>query len=315
MRNIIYGAGDFGTMLLQEIAGGGGPRLLRSNIDEVVAIVDANPKVQGLQMFGHTVTSPDVITGLDYDSVLISLVEEELKMSVFYKLAQIGVEFGKIKFRTPRFWVKSDFPRGYDPDPERIAVVRNFRYAGIPGNIAECGVFRGMFAKRLNRLFHGRKLYLFDTFEGFSKQSIIEADKREESEAFRDWVLDRFDKDLNDTCFSDTSPEFVMSQMPFPKNIVMKQGFVPNTFKDVDDTFAFVSLDMDIYEPTFEALKFFWYKMSVGGMLLLHDYIDVHLTGIKTAVQDFEAWLGYDVPKFVCADNRTLAIIKFSAHP
>jgi len=41
-------------------------------------------------------------------------------------------------------------------------------YHKLEGSVAEVGVFRGDFAKRLNLLFPDKKLYLFDTFEGFS---------------------------------------------------------------------------------------------------------------------------------------------------
>jgi hypothetical protein len=260
-------------------------------------------------MFDYTVTSPDIISSIDYDRVFISFAEQKTKMSAFHKLAQMGVEFDKIQFRTPKFLVRSHFVRSDDPDPIRFAVARNFQYANIPGNIAECGVFRGTFAKRLNRLFYDKKLYLFDTFEGFSVDSIIKEYEKTRDEHFKTWVSDRFDGD-SDITFSDTSLEFVVSQMPFPQNVTIRQGFVPDTFKDVDDTFAFVSLDMDIYEPMFEALKFFWGKMSKGGLLLLHDYIGTDLIGVEMSVEDFEIWLGYKVPKFVCADNISLAIIK-----
>src|SRR6188508_837716 len=36
---------------------------------------------------------------------------------------------------------------------------------GVKGNVAELGVYKGEFAKRINQLFPDKKLYLFDTFE------------------------------------------------------------------------------------------------------------------------------------------------------
>ena len=43
---------------------------------------------------------------------------------------------------------------------------------GIEGSVAECGVYKGEFAKRINQCFPDRNLYLFDTFEGFDIRSI-----------------------------------------------------------------------------------------------------------------------------------------------
>src|SRR5438309_71481 len=42
----------------------------------------------------------------------------------------------------------------------------------VAGSVAEIGVYKGDFAKRLNVLFSDRALYLFDTFEGFSKKDV-----------------------------------------------------------------------------------------------------------------------------------------------
>ena len=39
-----------------------------------------------------------------------------------------------------------------------------------------------------------------------------------------------------------------------------------------DEKFAFVSLDLDLYKPTFEGLRFFYPKMIKGGCVLIHDY-------------------------------------------
>src|SRR3954469_19259810 len=42
----------------------------------------------------------------------------------------------------------------------------------VAGNVAELGVYKGDFSKRLNQLFPDKKLYLFDTFSGFDERDI-----------------------------------------------------------------------------------------------------------------------------------------------
>src|SRR6266540_1215034 len=42
----------------------------------------------------------------------------------------------------------------------------------LKGNVAELGVYKGKFAKHINKFFPERKLYLFDTFEGFDNRDI-----------------------------------------------------------------------------------------------------------------------------------------------
>jgi O-methyltransferase len=40
----------------------------------------------------------------------------------------------------------------------------------LPGNVAECGVFLGEFSRMINHCFPDRKLFLYDTFEGFDER-------------------------------------------------------------------------------------------------------------------------------------------------
>lgn len=49
--------------------------------------------------------------------------------------------------------------------------------AGIPGAVAELGVYQGALAAELNRLFPDRPLYLFDTFIDFPRTD-VEAEKQ-----------------------------------------------------------------------------------------------------------------------------------------
>src|SRR3954463_2256349 len=42
----------------------------------------------------------------------------------------------------------------------------------VAGSVAEVGVYKGEFSKRLNQLFLNRKLYLFDTFSGFDERDV-----------------------------------------------------------------------------------------------------------------------------------------------
>lgn len=53
----------------------------------------------------------------------------------------------------------------------------------ISGNCAEVGVYKGDFAKYINKYMPNKKLYLFDTFEGFD-----ERDFDSESEEVKKWV-------------------------------------------------------------------------------------------------------------------------------
>ena len=51
--------------------------------------------------------------------------------------------------------------------------------------------------------------------------------------------------------------------------------------------FSFVHLDVDTYESTRDALQFFYPRMSPGGFLISHDYLNA--TGVRRAFDEYFA--------------------------
>ncbi len=143
----------------------------------------------------------------------------------------------------------------------------------IKGNAAELGVYKGKFAKFINGHLSDRKLYLFDTFEGFDV-----ADKSTELNN---------DFSTADQDFKDTSVENVLSIMPHKELCIVKKGYFPDTAEGIEDTFCLVSLDADLYEPILSGLKFFYPKLSPGGYILVHDFNNDLYKGARKAVEEF----------------------------
>ena len=52
-------------------------------------------------------------------------------------------------------------------------------------------------------------------------------------------------------------------------------------------TYALVSLDPDLYRPAADGLRFFWDRLSIGGVILIHDYTSFQYPGIRRAVDEF----------------------------
>ena len=143
----------------------------------------------------------------------------------------------------------------------------------VKGNVAELGVYQGNFSSRLNQLFKDRKLYLFDTFEGFDNRDVsVEKENN-------------FSKGTQD--FSNTSVELVMDKMTYQNNCVIKKGFFPESASDVSDRFCFVSIDADLYEPIYSGLSFFYPRLEKGGYIFVHDYNNELYKGAKIAVEEF----------------------------
>ena len=181
-----------------------------------------------------------------------------------------------------------EFLRYRDRDP-RVAVLesctREIYERNIKGDIGEAGVYRGGFAKYMNELFPDRTLYLFDTFEGFSEEDSEYDRVNHFSSGSQDW--------------SETSVEFVLDQMMYPENCIVRKGYFPDTANDIskDHRFCFVSLDMDLYQPTYEGLKFFYSRLSFGGYIFIHDCRNIGYKGSRQALLDFceEYQIGYTI--------------------
>jgi O-methyltransferase len=136
--------------------------------------------------------------------------------------------------------------------------------------MAELGVYKGNFSRRLNMLFPDRKLYLFDTFKGFSDKDVAIERKKGYSDASQD--------------FSNTSIEFVRSKMPHPESCIFKPGYFPESAEGVEDRFCLVSIDADLYEPVYQGLRFFYPQLQKGGYIFVHDFNNSAYVGAKNAV-------------------------------
>lgn len=157
----------------------------------------------------------------------------------------------------------------------RLAAERIERL-GVAGNVAELGVYQGEQAALLNRIFPQRTLHLFDTFEGFSAKDL----GAEKQGGYSAAVTGDF---------QNTSVELVLSKMENRENIIVYPGFFPGTAKSVEDTFAFVSIDVDLHDPTLAGLDYFYPRLAKGGFIFVHDYNNRRYMGVRQAVDAFLA--------------------------
>ena len=143
----------------------------------------------------------------------------------------------------------------------------------IPGAVAELGVYKGKFARYINKYFPERELYLFDTFEGFNKADI----STEVEKGFS----------YGDQDFSNTSVDQVLKLMPFSEKCIIRKGFFPETAKGLEENFVFVSIDTDLYDPIYNGLNYFYPLLKKGGYIFVHDYNNDAYKGAKEAVERF----------------------------
>lgn len=114
----------------------------------------------------------------------------------------------------------------------------------------------------------------------------------------------------NTHALRNTNVELVLSKLPHPELCIIRKGYYPDTAQGLEDAFCFVMLDMDLYLPTLEGLRFFYEKMTPGGVILIHDYFTKQLPNVKRAVQDYEEETRRILAKTPIGDALSLAIIK-----
>jgi O-methyltransferase len=133
----------------------------------------------------------------------------------------------------------------------------------IEGSFAEVGVYRGETSKIIHSLAPHRKLYLFDTFEGFPAADLKQDDDR----------------------FKDTNLEIVKKNLGNLDNVHIKKGYFPETTSGIEEEqFSFVLLDMDLYKPTKAGLDFFYPRTVSGGYIFIHDFNSTESNGAVSKV-------------------------------
>lgn len=145
------------------------------------------------------------------------------------------------------------------------------RLAGRPGAIAEFGVYRGASARLLAAAKGAAPLYLFDTFSGLPA-----------SDPSRDG-------NFREGGFADTRIEEVKASLREWPNVHFCPGFFPQsaTALPLDLRFKLVHLDADLHASTLDGLRFFYPRMLIGGIIILHDYNDRSVPGVRSALDDF----------------------------
>lgn len=185
--------------------------------------------------------------------------------------------------------------------PERIVALRDaVRYvvrAGVPGDLVECGVWRGgsMMVVALTLVELGatdRDLHLFDTFthmpfpgeEDVDLFGVPAADVYEaavEAEAFRYLPFDEVRAAL-------ASTGYPMERMHFVPGMV--EDTIPG---QAPAEIALCRLDTDWYVSTRHEMEHLFPRIAPGGVLLVDDY--GHFMGAKQAVDEHFAVHGPEV--------------------
>jgi O-methyltransferase len=177
----------------------------------------------------------------------------------------------------------------------------------IPGDIVECGVWRGGSMQAVAYTLHeagdtSRDLYLFDTFEGMTEPT--EHDVRKDGVRAGDLMqtMDRSSNLWAVASLDDVKSGFEGNPYPEEKRHYIV-GPVEETIPDaLPETISILRLDTDWYESTRHELAHAYSRLSPGGVLILDDYL--HWEGSRKAIDEFIADLDEPLLLHRLADGR-----------
>jgi hypothetical protein len=174
--------------------------------------------------------------------------------------------------------------------PERIGALREaVRYVvrcEIPGDIVECGVWKGgsmmAVALTLTELGSKRRLHLFDTFEGMTAPTALDRNLAGEQAsvllAAKQGVWARAPiEEVRDAMRSTGYDESLINYVKGPVEATIPQ--------DAPSSIALLRLDTDWYESTRHELRHLFPRLAVGGVLIIDDY--GHWEGARRAVDEY----------------------------
>ena len=167
----------------------------------------------------------------------------------------------------------------------------------VPGCIFECGVhYGGGFSswQHLSEIYEvanfTRRIYGFDTFEGFPSISIND-DPIAEKEAHKHTKGDFSVKEISDKICDTLKSIEQTRKITVPERFNIVKGDICKTIPDLLEydksiSIALLYLDLDLYEPTLSTLKACSTRLTKGSVVVFDEYADPNWPGETQALSD-----------------------------
>jgi O-methyltransferase len=162
----------------------------------------------------------------------------------------------------------------------------------IPGDFAECGVWKGgsamMMALMLQKAKRtGNKIYLYDTFEGMPEPGAFDKDFQDQH-ASVEWNQTTREQGKSSWCYAPVEEvKQNLAQTGYPaENLVFIKGKVEDTIPaNLPRALALLRLDTDWYESTLCELEHLYPLLVKKGVLIIDDY--GHWAGSRKATDEY----------------------------
>lgn len=177
----------------------------------------------------------------------------------------------------------------------------------VPGDIIECGVFKGsgMFTwLKLREILAPNSFKKVIGFDFFDTDSLLAGLSGIDKERMADLFTDRSFK--LDTNYKETLEAMISNAGFNSGSFEIIQGDISKTSYDMVAKrpglkISLLYIDLDLEQPTYDALCAFWPRMSKGGIVVLDEY----------AHHQWSESLGVD--RFADENNLTIHPLNFSA--
>jgi hypothetical protein len=144
----------------------------------------------------------------------------------------------------------------------------------VEGDTAECGVYSGSTSWLISRYSQSSKWqrthFGFDSFSGLSEPGDRDGDYWQKGSL--SYPREKVERNLADL-----------------ERVILKEGWIPERFNDddiVNRRFSFVHIDVDLYQPTLDSVRFFYPRLQPGGILLCDDYGSSFCPGATRAIDE-----------------------------
>jgi O-methyltransferase len=161
----------------------------------------------------------------------------------------------------------------------------------IPGDLVECGVWRGGSMKLVAHVLHSlgdtnRTLFLYDTFEGMTEPDPAVDIDFSGNEAVNDWrEVQRRGVKWAYAPVEEVQEVIASSGYPMEK-VKLVKGSVEETIPaTIPASIALLRLDTDWYSSTKHEMEHLYPKLSPEGILILDDY--GHYQGARRGVDEY----------------------------
>lgn len=213
---------------------------------------------------------------------------------------------------------------------ERTAMTAVFRVCqrvindNLEGDFVETGVWKGglsaIFLRKIIRQCQGKKLWLYDTFEGMPEPTAVDKKmtfpkKQTAAEKFRlvsdgefsNWC--RASLDVVKNTLSCVTPEYA-------DHTIFVKGKVEDTLlhpENIPDKISVLRLDTDWYISTKAEMEILYPRVVENGYIIIDDYF--HWSGCKKAVDEYLISLpkaSYSKRRYDSREKKALIIKKLA---